>query len=141
MLNFFKGKKLIALTALIILILILGSSLLLKTDKTSILPPLPLLIAPTPSPKTITPKPTLPLLERSDIVQEKNWLLELPLKNPEYYVDYDYDNNSLEIQLYPPTAFYVSKEDQVKALKEIVLNRLKELGIDTNKEKINWIVK
>lgn len=71
---------------------------------------------------------------------DKPWLLKLPLKDPLYYVAYDFTTNTIKASLYPTQLFYVSTEDQVNGLKQTIEQRLRSIGVDIAKEKIEWVV-
>lgn len=83
---------------------------------------------PTPS-KTIT------------VVESKPWTSKLPLKNPYYYVEYSAERERIIAYLYPYFSLSIPPEAQVPDMKKEIIEKLGQLGVDTNKEKIEWVVK
>lgn len=88
-----------------------------------------------PSQKQTTPGGLTPLLK------EKPWIQNLPIKDPNYYVDYDPITKTVKAQLFTITSFSIPKEMQIEHLQNEVKFKLIELDADLNKEKIEWIIK
>lgn len=71
----------------------------------------------------------------------KLWILQLPLKSSLYYVEYFSYDDTIRAHIYPTgQLFYYTKEDEVRGIKEDIQNQLKNLGVDTEQQKIEWIV-
>lgn len=78
-------------------------------------------------------------LERKRVLEEKPWLLKLPLEGDEYFVIYDTEKNEFHANLY----FYeatnsAEKEKQISNAKEKALQAIKTLGVDLSKEKVSF---
>lgn len=63
--------------------------------------------------------------DRKKLLEEKPWLLSLPLRSDNYFVSYDTEKNEFVIEIYK----------QVNKAKQNALEELKKIGVDTNKEK------
>ncbi len=75
-----------------------------------------------------------------EIIQQKPWVGRLPITNPDYYVEYDFQSQTIRATLYVMSSFSFPKKDQAEFLKKKVLEQLSSLGADTNNEKIEWII-
>jgi hypothetical protein len=78
-------------------------------------------------------------LERKKVLEEKPWLLKLPLEGDEYFIVYDTEKSEFHANLY----FYeatnsAEKEKQILNAKEKATQAIKNLGIDLSKEKISF---
>lgn len=85
-----------------------------------------------PSPQAATPTPI-------DVTTEA-WFDELPLQTTKYFVYYDTEKHSLIGLLYPDTYSSTSIDKQVVALKNEILKKLKDLGVNTSQIPISWKV-
>lgn len=98
-------------------------------------------ILPTPTP-TIPGRVTEPLhLEDDPTIESKPWVLQLPIKDPYYFVEYDFDKDVILALLYPTASRTIPKEDQLEFLKKEVAEKLTQLGVNLNKERIEWQVR
>ncbi len=96
-----------------------------------------------PSTPTTPENPNSPVqldLEEKGQVTFPSWVNQLPLKNPSYYVQYDYQNQQLKGTLYPEFSYSVPEEEQIQSMKELIIKRLQQIGVNTFTEKIVWEV-
>ena len=103
---------------------------------------LPLLPTPVKIERLIpTPTPLVGHEEPENVLSTKKpWVLNLPLKNPAYYVEYDVSKKIISARLYPMISFSLTKENQISFLKEKITRGLTLLGVDFSKEKIEWVI-
>lgn len=69
----------------------------------------------------------------------KVWISKLPVQDQYYYADYDSVKQRIVVTLNPPPAVETTKDIQIEFLKKVVLNDLKNLGI--NISQVEWVVK
>lgn len=74
-------------------------------------------------------------------IVEKDWILKLPLKNTDYYVNYSENENKIIATIYTFPSFSISKEDEIKSLQDQIKAKLTEIGVNINQEKIEWVIK
>lgn len=67
------------------------------------------------------------------------WIKQLPLENQNYKVEYIKETDSLKATLTPPPAVQVSRAEQIRFLQNRVRFDLQNLGVDVDKEKIEWV--
>lgn len=68
------------------------------------------------------------------------WYDSLPLQTDSYFVYFDLDTRSFVGKLYPSSNSSVSEDNQVIQMKQEIIKKLEELGIDTTKYKFTWTI-
>ena len=157
--TFFKKQKIFIFLILILLILII-LKLFIKTKqqpKEQIKPP-PLkkekeLITPS---KKVSPEkkesksPMLKEEEKPEIpydpvtealkeaLEERSWLLDLPIKEKNYIIDYLADKEKFRVLMKIDITSPLSREEQINNIKTNAPKKLKEIGIDLTKQKIYY---
>jgi len=76
----------------------------------------------------------------SSLYKEKPWLSALPLKSKNYVVVYDFQKKEIRARLIIDSLSPLSQEEQISLIKNEVLQKLRKIGVDTEKEKINWLL-
>lgn len=138
MVNIIKNNKLVL--ALSFLVVIVASMLLLLLSPRHSVPMGQGSPIPTQVPGR-APAPTiLPVHELPADLDTKPWTLELPLYNPNYYVEYDAASNTIRAYISTAYSRTVPREDQAEFIKQRVQERLKGLGVNLSKENIEWII-
>lgn len=107
---------------------------------------------PTPTPVVVIPEPTLSAemrtekiaeekyaIERKTALDEKPWLLKLPIRSDNYLVTYDTEKNEFIISLYVYIHSDSSSEDQIIKAKQDSSNALRELGLDPTRQRIVYM--
>lgn len=74
------------------------------------------------------------------ILRNYPWYFDLPLKDTNYFVDFDPSSEAFIAMLYPQKSSSVSLDEQVEEMKKIITQRINTLGSDTGKYKIEWKV-
>lgn len=132
-----NNKLLIIVLALVVLVLLASLIVRLLSPSSEIKQE----ILPTPTP-SIPGRVTEPLhLEDDPTIELKPWIAQLPIKDPYYFVEYDFEKNSISALLYPTTSRTVPKEDQIEFLKKEIAEKLTQLGVNLNKERVEWQIK
>lgn len=73
---------------------------------------------------------------RQDFLTAKPWVLKLPLKADNYFVSYNPNSDALIVELY-----YTGSQDKNQQLlkaKHDALNAISSVGVDINKQKIEY---
>ncbi len=132
------------LISILIFLVILLLVIRLFTPKKSIIkisPP-----APTPTPFEYKTMPFNaagnPEQVDPEIYFSKKWIKQLPISTKDYYLDlkieYMATDSAILALLYPKDK---GDEKQISSLKTEITSKLKEIGVDLNKEKIIWQIK
>lgn len=133
-----KQTKLIFLIVFLIIILIALIVVRILTQESKQISPNP---SPTPAPfyKTI-PLDSEELPEQIDpeIYTIKTWMNHLPLATKRYYIDAKIEYMATDSAV---LATIYTKEGDEQAIKNEVLGKLKDIGVDLSKEKILWQLK
>lgn len=130
------------------MLILIIASIVVKEKKSSISP----IVEPTITPfvPNYTPPPNIPTgflqqhrsdlqyaEERKKVLKEKPWLLKLPLQSNEYFVIYDTEKNEFIITIYyAKSASSGEKEQQITNAKKNVLQAMREIDINLNREKV-----
>jgi hypothetical protein len=132
-----NNKLLITVLALVVLVLLVSLVVRLLSPTSEIEKE----ILPTPTP-SIPGRTTEPLhLEDDPIIKLKPWIAQLPIKDPYYFVEYKFEKDVISALLYPTTSRTIPKEDQVEFLKKEVAKKLTQLGVNLDKERVEWQIK
>jgi hypothetical protein len=78
-------------------------------------------------------------LEKAVGQGSRSWINKLPLQDQYYYVEYNQEADNIIATLSPPPAVQTTKAIQIDFLKKMVIDDLKNIGVDTDKERIVWI--
>lgn len=79
-------------------------------------------------------------LDRSLFLQQKPWVLKLPLKNNDYFVFYDVEKDEVVVKIYYAIGL-AEKNNQINLVKQAALDEIKTIGVDLNAQKIVFIEK
>jgi hypothetical protein len=88
-----------------------------------------------------SPIESLDVHEHVEYNLSEEWASQLPLKNPHYYVDYDYGTGHIKATIYTYPSFSLTTDMEVDMIKKEVTDQLTQLGTDLNKIPIDWTVK
>ena len=75
---------------------------------------------------------------REEFIQAKPWVLKLPLKSDNYFITYDPDLDSLIVDLYYLDSSD-TKDQQLVQAKQDALSAMTTIGIDVNKQAIEYL--
>lgn len=74
--------------------------------------------------------------ERAKFLQEKIWLLKLPLKSNSYFISYDPEQEEFLATIYFALSSSASKESQLSQAKQDAIEAIRSLGLDPASVKI-----
>lgn len=148
-----KIEIIIILIVSFLVVIVLGSAIFLPGSKTEITqPPVPIqTFSPSPSPTKAPPISIPPELESEKIKQEnyaktkeefilsKPWVLRLPLKSTNYFISYDPASDTVIAELYYLENNALTQEQQLSIARQTALNAMVLSGIDTNKQKVEYL--
>lgn len=77
--------------------------------------------------------------ERQRILNEKPWILKMPLRNEDYFLSYDSELDVFDVTIYISPKY--PKEEQVNRIKQRISKDLANIGVNVNKVKINYTEK
>lgn len=80
-------------------------------------------------------------LDRQVLLEEKPWLLQLPLQSYNYFVFYNVEKDQIIVDVYFYLSSPVDKSKQINDAKQDALYALNKAGMDTNKEKVVFVEK
>ena len=151
--SFIKKQKIIILLILILLILI-GLKFLLRRpeSQTEQKTPSPLEKEEEFSPpETIASPKTRPPLDKKENIpydpvgealkealKERPWLLDLPIKDKNYIIDYFENKQSFRVLMKIDITSPLSREQQIANIKAEAPKKIEAIGVDLNKEKIYY---
>ncbi len=70
--------------------------------------------------------------------EERPWLASLPIQTKNYSIDYLDSKKAIRVLMKIDVASPLSREEQITKIKKEVPEKLKEIGVDINKEKIYY---
>lgn len=107
---------------------------------------------PTPTPVNIIPRPTIPVemikekvlqenyaKERAALLEEKPWLLQLPLKSTNYFISYDTERNEFVASIYAYSSPSITNEEQFEKARLDVVEAIRGLKVNPDKQSIIYI--
>ena len=77
---------------------------------------------------------------QNQVLSDYPWYNDLPLQADNYFVLFDLSTKSLRAKIYPQRSSSTSVDDQVKLYTAEILEKLKQVGIDTTLYKIDWSI-
>lgn len=152
--NIFKKQKLFIFLALILVILLF--------IKFSLTPPQPkseTSSSPSPLPSSQIIKPNLPIVSPpassspspfsnsyydpvtealQPVLEEKPWLLDLPITNQNYSIDYLDEEKGFRVLMKIDITSSLSRQEQIDQIKKEAPEKLEQIGVDLSKEKIYY---
>lgn len=135
--------------ALILFAVVVGSYLLIgKTPQTQPSPVVYFSPSPTPALSLLPPDLEKERVEqenyakaRQEFINQKPWVIRLPLKTEDYFVTYDPDSDIILVKLYYSSDDVTVKQRQLTQAKNRVLRAMTEIGVDTSQQKIEYMEK
>lgn len=76
---------------------------------------------------------------REEFLKAKPWVTKLPLKSNDYFVTYNPQTDRIIAEIYYSGVSEISVEQQLSQAKEKVRKALVNIGIDTQKQKIEYL--
>lgn len=149
-----KGEIALIITVILLCLIILFSFILLsgrKPTPKSTLPPIQIF--------TQSPKPSnFPsasfstskeyvkekisqgnyLEAREEYLKSHPWALKMPLKSDNYFITFNPETETFEVELYFQVNTNILSETQLTQAKQDALQAMREVGIDIDKQKINY---
>lgn len=146
-----KKTEIILIAVVVILFLtVISSAILLRERKPTTVSPPPIQVF-SPSPKPPSSPSISENLEEERIKQENYakareeffqthpWALKIPLKSDNYFISYNPETDTLLVELYYLSEEEFSKEQQLAQARQDALQAMTEAGIDTSKQKIDYL--
>ena len=149
-----RKVKLLIIFFICFLILIISVRFFIKNTTQENPPGTPPLFSPNPNApfSTIVPS-TPPSLKqyataqgkyaeiRQTFLQQKPWVLDMPIKAATYYIFYDAVADQVIVKLYSSTTSSVPVQDQLSSAKQQALDALKKENIDPNTQQVVFVEK
>lgn len=113
-------------------LILLFSAFLLKGSAPSIAPPSPVSPTPALSPEEQKEKEAQEnyAKDRAAFLEEKPWVLKLPLKSPSYFISYDPEQDEFLATVYFSSASETPIDQQLAQSKRDAIEAIRNLGID-----------